>query len=65
MTCIHYNKVNNIDECNLLHDILNPSKHTKFKIAITLLFYMNVWIQERANQRLKTFGSYWTVNVVP
>ena len=29
MTCIHGNKVNKIYECNLLHDILNPPKHTK------------------------------------
>ena len=24
-----YNKINNISECNLLHDIINYSKHTK------------------------------------
>ena len=29
MNCIHYNEVNNIYECNLLHDILNPSKRNK------------------------------------
>ena len=29
MTCIHDNEVNNIAECNLLHDTLNPSKRTK------------------------------------
>ena len=29
MNCIHENKVNNIVEYNWLHDILNPSKHTK------------------------------------
>ena len=29
MTCIHDNKVNNIAEFNLLHDIINPSKCTK------------------------------------
>ena len=29
MTCIHGNKINNLAECNLLHDILNPSKRTK------------------------------------
>ena len=26
---IHDNKLNKIYECNLLHDILNPSKRTK------------------------------------
>ena len=29
MTCIHENQVNKIAECNLLHDIINTSKHTK------------------------------------
>ena len=29
MTRIHNNKVNNIDQCNLLQDILNPPKCTK------------------------------------
>ena len=27
--CIHDNEVNNISECNLLHDLINPLKHTK------------------------------------
>ena len=26
MACIYGNKVNKKDECNLLHDILNPTK---------------------------------------
>ena len=30
MTRIHDNKVKNISECNLLHDIINPPKCTKF-----------------------------------
>ena len=29
MTRIHNNKVNNISECNLLHDIINHTKHAK------------------------------------
>ena len=29
MTCIHDNKVNNITECNLIHDIINTPKLTK------------------------------------
>ena len=29
MTRIHDNEVNNIYECSLLHDIINPPKHTK------------------------------------
>ena len=36
---IHNNKVNNISECNLIHDILNPFKQTK---NIIPLLYMNV-----------------------
>ena len=27
--CVHDNNVNNIAECNLLHDMLNPSKFSK------------------------------------
>ena len=29
MNCIHDNEVNKIDECNLLHVIINPSNRTK------------------------------------
>ena len=29
MTCVHDNEVNNIAECNLLHNILSPSKRTE------------------------------------
>ena len=29
MTHIHGNEVKNIDECNLIHDIINPPKHAK------------------------------------
>ena len=29
MTCIHDNEVNNISECYLLHDIINPPRCTK------------------------------------
>ena len=29
MNCTHNNEVNNMDEVNLPHDTLNPSKHTK------------------------------------
>ena len=42
MIYMHDNEVNNIAECNLLHDIINPPKRTKHLIAITLLFYMDV-----------------------
>ena len=29
MTHIHDNEVNNISECNLLHDIINPHRRAK------------------------------------
>ena len=29
MTCIQNNEVNNISECNLLHDTINPPKRAK------------------------------------
>ena len=29
MTSLHENKVNKLAECNLLHDIINTTKHTK------------------------------------
>ena len=29
MTRMHDNEVKNIDECNLLHDIINPPKRAK------------------------------------
>ena len=64
MICMHDNKVNNISECNLLDDIPNTPKKTKDQIAITLLFYMDVWIEEREKRSLKTFKLYWKVDLV-
>ena len=65
MMRIHDKKVNKIDEFNILHDIINPSKPTKNEIVITLLYYMDVLIIEKVKQSLRTFESYWTVDVVP
>ena len=53
---IHDSKVNNLSECNLLHDILNPTKP---------LFYIYVWIHVQANGESRNFHSYWIVNLVP
>ena len=40
-----YNKnVNNINEFNLLHDILNNYKRTKISILVITLCYMDVQI---------------------
>ena len=57
MMRIHDKKVNKIDEFNILHDIINPSKPTKNEIAITLLYYMDVLIIEKVKQSLRTFES--------
>ena len=46
MTSINDNEVSDIDECNILHDILNPPNYSKSKISITVLFYIDVWIQK-------------------
>ena len=65
MNHMHDNEVNNIYELNLLHDIINPPKHTKILIATTILFCVDVLILERVKQSLRTFESYWIVDVVP
>ena len=64
MSCIHGNKVNKLAQCNLLHDILNHPKYTK-KTAITILFYKDAWIHKNVKRSLRTFKSYWIVDVVP
>ena len=46
MTCIYGNKVNKLAECNLLHDILNPSKRNKisnFRYSYILHRCMHTW----------------------
>ena len=65
MTCIHGNEVNKITEFSLIHDILNPPKRIKIYIAVPLLLYMDVWINERVERSLRTFKSYCIVDVVP
>ena len=42
MNCIHDNKVNNISEYNLIHDIINPSKRTNNINIYCYIFYMYV-----------------------
>ena len=62
---IHENEVNKRAKFNLLHDILNPSKGTKnINIRYTPTLH-DVWIHERVNRNLRTFRSYWVVDVVP
>ena len=64
MACIHDDKVNKIDQLNLLHDIIILLNALKYYIAITLLFYMDLWIPDMVERSLRTFESYWTVDVV-
>ena len=59
------NKVNNIAECNLLHDILNPFKGTKYINIHYSLFYMGVLIHIREEKNSIIFEYYWIVDVVP
>ena len=65
MIFIHENEVNKIVECYLLHDIINPFKCTNILISINLPFYMYVLIIEWLKQSLRTFESYWIVDVIP
>ena len=42
ITCIHYNKVNHIAECNSLHDIFNPPKRTQKSLhSFNIYGYIN------------------------
>ena len=55
MIFIHDNKVNNIAECNLLHDIINPPKRAK-NINIYYSTILHGCINTRINKaRLKNF----------
>ena len=62
--CIHDNEVNNISECNLLHDLINPLKHTKnlnCHYSPTLHGCMNT----KGKLKFKNFEFYFIVDVVP
>ena len=63
MTCIHDKELNKIVECNLLHDIINPPKHTKLWIAIAILLQMNVCILGNLDRSLRTFKFYLKVDI--
>ena len=65
MTCIHENEVNKIAECNLLHDILNPSKHTE-NLNSNYSNIVHACINtQRVEWSLITFENYRTVDLVP
>ena len=64
MTRIHNNEVNNIAECNLLHDIINTPRRTKnlnMPYPHILYLCMNT---RKGRAKFKTFGFYWIVDVV-
>ena len=64
MNRIHDNKVNNIAKCNLLHDMINPSKHTKninSHYSPILDGYMN---KRKGKYKFKILGSYQILDVV-
>ena len=61
---INDNEVNNISECNLLYDIINPPKCAKninSYYSLILHGWMNIG---EIKQSSKTSKSYWIVDVV-
>ena len=64
MNLIHDKEVNNISECNLLHNILNPSKFIK-NININYSPILHLCTNKRRlMEKIKTFESYWIVDIV-
>ena len=62
---MHYNKVINIAEYNLLHDIINDSKFI-ININSHNLFILHVCMNTRRGKaNLRTSWYYWIVGVVP
>ena len=65
MTHIYDNEVNNIAECNLLNDIINPPKRAKtFNIHYSPILHGCINTR-KGTAKFKTFSLYWTVDVVP
>ena len=65
MTRIHKNEVNNIAECNLLYDIIDPPKRAKYiniHYSPTIHGCMNT---RKGRAKFKKIAFYWTVDVVP
>ena len=54
MKCVHYNEVNKISECNLLHYILNPPKITKQLNSHYYYILHGCMNTKKANQSLRT-----------
>ena len=65
MARIHNNEVNNIAECNLLHDIINPPKRAKFLDTHYYPIIHGFMNTGKVKAEFKNFPSYWVVDVVP
>ena len=55
MNFIHDNKINKIAECNLLHDILNPLKHTRNINSHYFPILCGCMNMRRGREKCKTF----------
>ena len=55
MNCIHDNKINNISEWNLLHDIPNPLKHTRNINSHYFTIMCGCMNMRRGGEKYKTF----------
>ena len=65
MTCLQNNEVNNISECNLLHDIINPPKRAKILNNHYYPILHGCMNTRNGKGKFKTFVYYWKVDVVP
>ena len=65
MNCIYETRVNEIFECNLLHDKPNPSKHTKKLNSHYSPIIHKCMYTQNGGDILIFFVSYWIVYVVP
>ena len=59
MNCIHDNEVNNIAECNLLHDIPNSSKFTKNINSHYSPILHGCLNTHMGKSKIKNFECYW------
>ena len=55
MTRIHDNELNNIAECNLLHDMINTPKHTKNLISHYSPILHGFMNTRKSKERFKNF----------
>ena len=65
MTRIQNNEVNNIAECNLLHDLINSPKRANNLNSNYSPIIHGCMNTRKVKWSLKTLASYWKVYVVP